>query len=160
QREKYAVPIPIDRRTFLKLGASAASAHWASQHGWSFVPRPLPQAAPAKRILIIGAGLAGLVAGYELTQAGHDVIILEAKLRPGGHVLTLREPFSDGLYADAGAARIPDHHDLTLQYVQQFGLTLVPFYPATLTKITLNAGKPISTPSGQHFQPSQLPWNF
>jgi len=151
------VPIPIDRRAFLKLGASAASAHWASQHGWSFVPRPLPQAAPAKRILIIGAGLAGLVAGYELTQAGHDVIILEAKLRPGGHVLTLREPFSDGLYADAGAARIPDNHDLTLHYVQQFGLTLVPFYPANLTTITLIGGKRIPTPAGQQLDLSQVP---
>lgn len=151
------MPIPIDRRAFLKLGASAASAHWASQHGGSFVPRPLPQAAPAKRILIIGAGLAGLVAGYELTQAGHDVIILEAKLRPGGHVLTLREPFSDGLYADAGAARIPDNHDLTLHYVQQFGLTLVPFYPANLTNITLIGGKRIPTPAGQQLDLSQVP---
>ena len=37
------------------------------------------------------------MAAYELIQAGHDVTILEAQLRPGGRVLTLREPFSDGL---------------------------------------------------------------
>jgi hypothetical protein len=39
-------------------------------------------------------------------------------MRSGGRVLTLREPFSDGLYADAGAARIPDNHDITLHYVR------------------------------------------
>ena len=66
--------------------------------------------------------MAGLVAGYELTQLGHDVTILEARTRPGGRVHTLREPFSDGLHAEAGAARIPDHHDLTLKYVHLLGL--------------------------------------
>ena len=105
---------PIDRREFLKLGLLAASAQLAPRQAWSLAAKPLPLAASAKRILIIGAGLSGLVAAYELTQAGHDVTILEAQMRPGGRVLTLREPFSDGLYAEAGAARIPDTHDVTL----------------------------------------------
>jgi len=50
------------------------------------------------------------VAAYELTHAGHDVTILKAQMRPGARLLTLWEPFSDGLYAGAGAARIPDNH--------------------------------------------------
>ena len=83
----------------------------------------------SKEVIIIGAGMSGLVAGYELTRAGHDVIILEARDRVGGRVLTLREPFSDGHFAEAGAARIPPDHDLTLGYADHFGLTLVPFYP-------------------------------
>src|SRR5262249_32971559 len=95
-------------------------------------PQALSHAASPKKVLVVGAGLAGLVAGYELTQTGHDVTILEAQLRPGGRVQTLREPFSDGLYAEAGAARIPDNHDLTLHYAKHFGLTLVPFFPSKL----------------------------
>jgi len=77
----------------------------------------------------MGAGLAGLSAAYELDRAGHDAVVLEAQVRPGGRVQTLRSPFSDGLYAETGAARIPDNHDLTLKYLKAFGLSLTPFYP-------------------------------
>ena len=50
--------------------------------------------------------------------------VLEAQLRPGGRVLTLRAPFSDGLYAEVGAMHIPETHDLTLRYAQLFNLGL------------------------------------
>jgi monoamine oxidase len=95
---------------------------------------------PAKKVLVLGAGMAGLVAAYELTQLGHDVTVLEARTRPGGRVHTLREPFSDGLYAEEGAARIPDNHELTLKYVKQFDLPLEPFYPARLNAVRLDRG--------------------
>ena len=101
--------IPIDRREFLKLGLFAASAQLALPRSWSFSPQGSSRAASPKKVLVLGAGLAGLVAGHELTQAGHEVTILEAQLRPGGRVQTLRD-FSDGLYAEAGAARIPRPH--------------------------------------------------
>ena len=78
--------------------------------------------------------MAGLAAGYELTKLGHNVTILEARSRPGGRVFTLREPFADGLYAEAGAARIRDNHHLTLKYVKAFDLPLEPFYPSTNLK--------------------------
>jgi monoamine oxidase len=84
--------------------------------------------------------MAGLVAAYELTQLGHDVTVLEARARPGGRVHTLREPFSDGLYAEEGAARIPDNHDLTLKYVKAFELPLEPFYPSRLNAIRFDRG--------------------
>lgn len=44
---------------------------------------------PGKRVVIIGAGIAGLVAGYELARAGHDPITLEAQNRV---VVRLGEP--------------------------------------------------------------------
>jgi Flavin containing amine oxidoreductase len=151
---------PIDRREFLRLALLAASADLVPQKAWSFAAKPLPPAASAKRIVIIGAGLAGLVAAYELTQAGHDVTILEAQMRPGGRVLTLREPFSDGLYAEAGAARIPDNHDVTLHYVKHFGLTLVPFYPDKLARIYLLRGKRIKVQPGTELDLSQVPYEL
>lgn len=85
-----------------------------------------------KRVIVIGAGLAGLCTAFELDALGHDVVVLEAQARPGGRVHTLRSPFSDGLYAEAGASRIPTSHDLTLAYARLFGLRLVPFEPRDL----------------------------
>ena len=88
----------------------------------------LPETAGArKKIVIVGAGMAGLVAGYELLRAGHEPLILEARQRAGGRIETLREPFADGLYAEAGAMRIPRVHDLTLAYCAKFNLKLDPF---------------------------------
>jgi monoamine oxidase len=81
---------------------------------------------PAKRVVIIGAGMAGLVAGFELARQGHEPVILEAQNRVGGRVHTLRD-FAPGLYAEAGAMRIPRVHDLTLRYCDEFGLELRPF---------------------------------
>src|SRR5437762_13492072 len=105
----------ITRRTFLTQSTIEVA-------GVSLARLPIITATVApKKIIIIGAGMAGLSAGYELSQACHDVTILEARTRPGGRVQTLREPFSEGLYAEAGAARIPDNHDLTLKYVKQIG---------------------------------------
>lgn len=154
------MPIPIDRREFLKLGLLAAWAQFAPPRSWSFTPQALSHAASPKKVLVVGAGLAGLVAGYELTQAGHDVIILEAQLRPGGRVQTLREPFSDGLYAEAGAARIPDNHDLTLHYAKHFGLTLVPFFPSKLDMVYLIGGKRIKCRSWSDLDLSKVPLNL
>ena len=85
--------------------------------------------------------MSGLVAGYELTQLGHDVTILEARTRPGGRVHTLREPFSDGLYAEEGAARIPTNHDLTLKYVNLLQLPLEPMYPPRLAALRFDGGR-------------------
>jgi monoamine oxidase len=88
------------------------------------------------RVIVIGAGLAGLSAAYELDRAGYEVTVLEARARPGGRVYTMREPFSDGLYAEAGAARIQDTHEFTLRYAKQFGLTLDPFFPTEGARVT------------------------
>lgn len=121
----------IHRRAFLKQGVLAASALALTPLGTlSADQETMERRGAPKNVLVIGAGLSGLSAAYELTRAGHDVTILEARTRPGGRVLTLREPFSDGLYAEAGATWIPETHDLTLKYIKHFGLEVDPFWPS------------------------------
>ena len=80
-----------------------------------------------KRVIIVGAGMAGLAAGYELLRAGHNPVILEGQNHVGGRVYTLREPFAPGLYAEAGAMRIPRAHELTMAYVDKFALNVSDF---------------------------------
>ena len=86
-----------------------------------------PRAGSPQRVIVVGAGMAGLVAAYELLRAGHDPLILEARNRVGGRVYTLRAAFTNGLYAEAGAMRIPRSHDLTMAYVDRWGLEVSPF---------------------------------
>jgi monoamine oxidase len=103
------------RREFLKRGALATAALSVPLPGlFASSQQKLERKGHARKVLIIGAWLAGLSAAYGLTQAGHDVTVFEAQTRPGGRVLTLRAPFSDGLYAEAGAMFIPDSHYLTI----------------------------------------------
>ncbi len=71
-------------------------------------------------MVVLGAGLAGLTAAWELDQAGHAVVVVEAQTRPGGRVLTLREGFSPGLSAEAGAMAFSDGYRHLLRYVRLF----------------------------------------
>ncbi len=80
---------------------------------------------PRRRVGIIGAGIAGLVAAYELNKLGHEVTVYEASDRVGGRIYTHR--FGDGTYAELGAMRIPAHHHSTLYYVKECNLSLRPF---------------------------------
>ena len=110
--------------------------------------------------IVIGAGLAGLAAALQLDVAGWDVSMLEARSRPGGRVFTLREPFSDGLYADAGAARIQDTHEYTLTYVKQFNLTLDPFWPTDGNTVMWIGGRRILSPPRTPVDLAQVPLDF
>ncbi|MEU6919207.1 flavin monoamine oxidase family protein [Streptomyces olindensis] len=94
-----------------------------------------PTRHPRKKILVIGAGITGLVAGRLLKDAGHDVTILEANAsRVGGRIKTFRatkhhQPFDDpAQYAEAGAMRLPDFHPLVLALVDKLGLGRRQFY--------------------------------
>ncbi|MCA1600708.1 MAG: FAD-dependent oxidoreductase, partial [Acidobacteria bacterium] len=117
----------MKRRDFLKHGAAAATAvSVLPLNSFASHRQPVELRGAPKRVIIIGGGLAGLSAAYELTRAGHDAIILEAQTHVGGRVQTLRGYFADGLYAELGATFVSDAHDLTIKYCKLFGLQLEP----------------------------------
>jgi len=94
-----------------------------------------------RSVVVLGAGIAGLVSAYELQQAGYKVTVLEARNRVGGRAWTIRgsDPvvqidrppqranFSEGLYFNAGPARIPSWHHAILGYARRFGVPLETF---------------------------------
>jgi monoamine oxidase len=101
-------------------------------------PRLSPTLGRGKSVVVLGGGIAGLVSAYELERAGFAVTVLEARERVGGRNWTLRGGskiemdgeadqtvrFSDGIYMNAGPARIPSHHQGLLEYCRQLGVTL------------------------------------
>jgi monoamine oxidase len=92
-------------------------------------------------VLVLGAGLAGMVAALELRHAGYRVQVLEYNARAGGRNWTLRGGdsftelggftqncmFADGLYINPGPWRIPYHHHALLDYCKRLGVALEPF---------------------------------
>ncbi|XP_064621626.1 putative L-amino-acid oxidase YobN [Lineus longissimus] len=91
----------------------------------------------AKEVLVLGAGASGLVAAYELAQAGHKVTLIERQERPGGRIKTIRTPFAEGLHVDVGAMRLPGDgsdapgmpsHWLTDFYIKLFKIPCKPFF--------------------------------
>jgi monoamine oxidase len=81
----------------------------------------------ARRVIIVGAGIAGMVAGMLLEQAGHEVVILEARNRLGGRIHTYRG-FAGGMYGEFGAMRFPKTHRLAQHLIKErFGLATSPF---------------------------------
>ncbi len=81
-----------------------------------------------RRVVIGGGGLGGLCCGYELMKSGHDVTILEASGRHGGHVYTARDELSDGLYGDYGMEHITrPGYDRYWEYIDEFNLTALSY---------------------------------
>jgi monoamine oxidase len=92
------------------------------------------------KIVILGAGVAGLCAAYELGKLGYECRILEARSRPGGRVWTIRggtqhsetdgrtqtATFADGHYLNPGPARVPQHH-VTMDYYRELGVAVEQF---------------------------------
>lgn len=109
----------------------------------NIIQKGLTRTNQKKRILVLGAGMAGLVAGSLLKDAGHDIIILEANDRIGGRVHTIREPFTNGNYIDAGAMRFPTTHKFVQAYIKKFGLTTNPFINSTPEDLFLIHGKQV-----------------
>jgi monoamine oxidase len=147
----------LDRRTFLRravAGAAALSTGVIPRGLTSFAARSGRTGAPQK-IIVVGAGMAGLSAALQLVEAGHDVTVLEARTRPGGRVFTIREPFADGLYAEGGAMQVFDSHPRVQRYIQQFGLETDAIHPAPGTSLIHVKGNRIAMKPGE-----RVAWPF
>src|SRR5260370_22975516 len=105
----------MNRRSFLAAAAAA------------FAPATLLRAAEGKRrVVVVGAGLAGLSCAYELRKLGFEAIVLEGQGCAGGRGQTLRADLDWGLSADTGATRNPDRHPMSLDYVREIAPTVEP----------------------------------
>src|SRR3954470_24111260 len=80
------------------------------------------QGRPGKRIVIVGAGFAGLAAACELKSAGYDVLALEARNRVGGRVVTFRN-FVPGKHVEGGGELIGSNHPMWVAYKERFKLS-------------------------------------
>jgi monoamine oxidase len=87
-----------------------------------------PAAKRSKRVVVAGGGIGGLCCAYELMERGHEVTVLEAALRAGGHVKTIYDPLPDGLYADVGAEHFTKPgYDHYWKYVRKFNLPFLAY---------------------------------
>jgi monoamine oxidase len=115
----------LSRRDALRVAASGVIASLAATETLASVQ---PARRAAKRVIVAGAGIGGLCCAYELMARGHDVTVLEASGRPGGHVKTIHDPLPDGLYADVGAEHFTrPGYEQYWKYVEKFGLPFVPY---------------------------------
>ena len=156
------------RRLLTTIGLSAGSAAmYQAMHSLGFAaetkfsgPLRLSAAPPDASVLVLGAGIAGMVAAYELRNAGYRVQVLEYNSRAGGRNWTLRGGdrftelgaeaqecrFDPGLYINPGPWRLPYHHRGMLSYCRRLGVALEPFvqinYNAYVHSAKAFGGKP------------------
>lgn len=160
---------PMNRRElFRMIGVTAGSAAmFQAMSSLGFVaespyqgPVELQGAPKGASVLILGAGIAGMTAAYELRNAGYKVQVLEFNSRPGGRNWTVRGgdrytelggdtqhcTFDKGLYLNPGPWRIPYHHRGLLSYCKRLGVPLEGFvqvnYNAYLHSSKAFGGKP------------------
>ncbi len=171
--------MPISRRLFLhQVGAAGGyGAAYSAMVAMGLMATPAAAARPpqlpatlgqGRSVLILGGGVAGLVSAYELERAGFKVTLLEARDRLGGRNWTLRGgskiemegeadqtvQFSDGVYMNAGPARIPSHHEGLLAYCRKLGVALEvevnSSRSAWFWDQNSNGGRPIQMRQGVH----------
>jgi len=164
--------MPLTKREFLVRVARAGgySAAFATIQSLGLLSPPaaastitLPRAAgKGVKVVILGGGIAGLVSAYELTKAGYECTLLEARDRPGGRNWTVRNgttvEFVDGMkqtakyvdsksYFNAGPARLPSVHKTILGYCKEFDVPLEVFVNANRNSLMASAkafdGKPV-----------------
>jgi len=147
---KFLGGLAPTRRQFLQMvgGAGGAIALHSAMEAMGLVHTPAkaatppnlpPQSGRGTRVAIIGAGIAGMTAAYELNKAGYACTVLEAEAHAGGRCWTVRRgtaiqeadsrqvcEFDDdpSLYFNPGPARIPYHHQGILGYCKAFGVPL------------------------------------
>jgi len=150
----------LTRRALLeRVGAAggAGAAYLAMEALGLAIPTPagaenfeMPRSNGGGRsVVVLGAGIAGLVSAYELQRGGYRVTVLEARDRVGGRAWSIRggdrivqmdredqhASFSPGLYFNAGPARIPSTHRVILGYARKFGVPM-----ETFVNVNRNAG--------------------
>lgn len=108
----------VTRREMLRVSIAAGAGLLLSRRG--LAQRPTG----GGRIVVIGAGFAGLAAAYELASAGLDVQVVEARGRIGGRVLSFRD-FVPGKVVEGGAELIGSNHVLWQTYAKRFGLSML-----------------------------------
>ncbi len=111
------------RRSFIKKTGIAGSLFSISSLTF---PSLFSTSTDDERILVIGAGLAGLSCAYELDKAGFNVMLIEARSRPGGRVSTYRNTFSDNLYSEMGAEYVDSTDFYVQEYCRKFNLKVLP----------------------------------
>lgn len=155
---------PFTRRDFIhRLARFGSAAVLGSLYGLDLLARDpggfrMDGGAPPKRrrVIVLGGGNAGLSAAYELNKVGYDVVVLEARSRPGGRCWTVRAGteetevggerqlcrFADRQYLNAGPMRISHHHTTTLDYCREFGINLTTFTNFNEAAFLRRAGQP------------------
>ena len=137
----------LTKREFLQGFAcvSGLSAVMAALDAWDMsiasaatAPPVLSGRADGTRVLILGAGIAGLTTAYELTERGYDCRIIEARSFAGGRCQTARNgfrldemggesqvcEFDEGQWFNTAAWRIPAHHKSLIHYCREFGIPM------------------------------------
>jgi monoamine oxidase len=108
------------------IAASMALAGCAQSSSLMFPPVPLERSSSqSSRIIIVGAGAAGITCAYRLSQAGVASRVYDANTRAGGRTWTLRGFFKDGQYAEHGGQLIASSHHAVRRLVAELGLDLV-----------------------------------
>jgi len=160
------------RRTFLtQVGrAGGFGATYLVMQSLGLLPIPdskasalrLPETlGKGKSVVILGAGISGMVAAWELSKAGYTCVILEARNRAGGRNWTIRNGtrvemtdgtkqtcnFDEGNYFNAGPARLPSQHLTMLGYCREFGISLEVEVNTSRSSLLqsdrMNGGKPV-----------------
>src|SRR5688572_7159152 len=154
----------VTRRRFLEgiglAGGSAALYETMTALGlinlpeaWAGPPQLPPGSGTGKKVVILGAGIGGLTAAYELRNAGYQVQIIELTERAGGRNHTGRRGtvlvektasgqtlkqvcnFDEGLYINLGPGRLPYHHRRVLHYCQTLNVGLEIYVMETMANL-------------------------
>jgi monoamine oxidase len=154
----------LTRRRFLQgvglAGGSAALYETMTALGlinlpeaWAGPPQLGAGSGAGKKVIILGAGIGGLTAAYELMRAGYKCQIIELTERPGGRNHTARRGtvlieknkkgqtlrqvcnFDEGLYLNLGPGRLPYHHRRVLHYCQDLGVKLEVYIMETMANL-------------------------